>query len=125
MPESVRLALIAFRQERLNCAQSVLRGFQLLHNVPEEQIAQAKALGGGRAAEGRCGALHAAMQLAHESSLLQDLIAAFLAKAGSEHCKQIRAMKKVSCAQCVELAARILDQHHRRFEANESQPLQG
>ncbi len=109
--EPVRRALIAYNQEQLGCAQSVLRGFQLLCGIAEEQVIQAKALGGGRAKDGRCGALHAALHLAAESPKAGEMAAAFATKAGSEHCREIRALKKVICAQCVELAATLLDQH--------------
>jgi len=102
----VKRALAAYTQEKLNCAQSVYRGFQ----SPEEKIVAAQKLGGGKAEGGRCGALAAALDLAGVKAadkLLED----FTSRAGAERCREIRAKKEVSCAQCVELAATLLKEH--------------
>jgi len=114
LPEPVQRALKAYKHERLNCAQSVLRGFQHLCGIPEEHVVQAKSSGGGRAAEGRCGALHAAITIAGASLRAADLTAEFAVKAGSLYCREIRAKKKLTCAQCVELAATLLDKYQRQ-----------
>lgn len=102
----VKRALEAYTEERLNCAQSVYRGFQ----SPEEKIVAAQNLGGGKAEGGRCGALAAALDLAGGEAA-DKLLEAFTAKAGAERCREIRARKEVSCAQCVELAAKLLQEH--------------
>jgi hypothetical protein len=94
----------AFLEERLNCAQSVLRAFQEIKNLSEEQIKAAKAYGGGRAPGGRCGALHAALELISDVEGKNRLAKSFSEEAGSEICKEIRKLRKVSCGQCVELA---------------------
>lgn len=102
----VKRALVAYTEEKLNCAQSVYRGFQ----ASPEKVAAAQKLGGGKAEGGRCGALAAALDLAGEAAHGK-LLVAFTAKAGAEQCREIRAKKEFSCAQCVELAARLLKEH--------------
>lgn len=98
----------AYRNERLNCAQSILRGFQELHDITEEQIVEAKHLGGGKADGGLCGALHAASILVTDEEKRVELHQRFTAQAGSDRCREIRALKQLTCGECVELAASIL-----------------
>ena len=75
------------------------------------QVAEfARADGGqkGRAEGGCCGALHAACELVEDDAARRSLRAAFIAKAGSEKCRDIRKSGMLSCGQCVELAATLL-----------------
>ena len=105
----VRRSMKAFLEERLSCGQSVLRGFQELHGITEEEIAEAKKFGGGRAEGGICGALHAAGRLVGaDEEKHRELQRGFVAQAGSVRCREIREQKRLSCAGCVELAAKIL-----------------
>jgi hypothetical protein len=107
-------ALSAYRDERKNCAQSILVGFREECSVPEAEIDAARTAGGGWAEGGRCGALHAALQLAGENETKETLQRQFVEKAGSERCRDIRQLKKMSCEECVELAAKVLvEQEHR------------
>lgn len=106
---SVQRTLQAYKQERHNCAQSIFRGFQEVRAVPEQTIALAKGLGGGWAPEGRCGALHAAMELAADPEAKERLIRAFVERAGSETCREIKKSRKLSCEECVRVAAEELD----------------
>jgi hypothetical protein len=105
---SVQRAIAAFKTERLNCAQSVLRAFQPEKGIPEDAIQRARQLGQGRAAGGCCGALHAACDLAEDEAQRSRLRAAFAAKAGSEKCREIRKSGTLSCEQCVRLAAELV-----------------
>ena len=107
----VQRAITAYKTERLNCAQSVLRAFQQPMGLSEQTIQQAKQLGGGRAEEGRCGALHAALQLAGDEATRTRIREAFVMRAGADKCRDIRTRKSLSCAQCVELAAALLTEH--------------
>ena len=104
---SVVKAMRAYQEEKLNCAQSVLRGFQERYAIQEEQITAAKQLGGGKAENGLCGALYAASLLA-DDTLKKKLNEHFIVEAGSDKCREIRACGKLSCGECVELAARVL-----------------
>ena len=98
----------AFHKEKLNCAQSVLKGFQAAFKITEERIAEAKAHGSGRAEDGRCGALHAALSLLNGEDEKAQLSCAFSSAAGAESCREIKKIGKLTCADCVELAAKLL-----------------
>lgn len=104
----VEKSLQAYQEEKLNCAQSILRGFQDKKQISDERIADAKKHGGGRAEDGVCGALHAAAQLAENDEIRQSLHENFIVHAGSSKCREIRRAEKLSCAGCVELAAKTL-----------------
>jgi hypothetical protein len=104
----VNRAVKAHREERHNCAQSVLRGFQEHANVSEEAIAEAKALGGGRAPNGQCGALHAAIVLLADDGAKAKLTEAFVAHAGAETCRDVRKLGKLTCTECVKVASELL-----------------
>jgi hypothetical protein len=104
----IQRALQAYRHERHNCAQSIFRGFQEARAIPERTILLAQALGGGWAPEGRCGALHAALELTADLAAKERLTRAFVEKAGSEACREIKKHRKLSCEDCVRLAAEEL-----------------
>ena len=108
---SIEKTMEAYREEKLNCAQSVLRGFQNACGIGDAAIAEAKKNGGGRAEGGCCGALHSALQLARSEAVRQQLLAAFRAEAGAIECAAIRQQHKLSCPGCVELAAGILEKN--------------
>lgn len=103
----VERAKSVFNTHKLNCCQSVLHGFQEICGVEGETIEDARRLGGGRAEEGRCGALHGALMLTGDSETRLGLIEEFRQCAGSEYCREIRRGRKFTCAQCVELAATL------------------
>lgn len=100
-------AVAAFKEERLNCAQSILRAFQQHRNISEEDIMHASELGGGQAEEGLCGALYAALHLSDDPPVRRHLRDAFVASAGSDQCGKI----SISCVECVRLAASLLVEH--------------
>jgi hypothetical protein len=104
----VEKSLHAYRKTQSNCAQSVLCGFQDSLNIPDAEIEAARRFGGGRAEGGRCGALHAALQLTRSTETRERLQRTFKEKAGSEYCREIRTQKQLTCDACVELAASIL-----------------
>lgn len=49
----VERATTAFKERRLNCAQSVLHAFQPIRTISDDEILQAKGLGGGWVAAGQ------------------------------------------------------------------------
>jgi hypothetical protein len=107
---SVKAAIHSYTKERLNCAQSILKAFRHRKDITQNEIDAAQALGGGKAAGGVCGALYAALLLHDDHDKKQSLREIFAERAGSENCREIRAKKMVTCAQCVELAAELLDE---------------
>jgi hypothetical protein len=106
---SVKSAIHFYTKERLNCAQSILKAFRHRKDITQNEIDAARALGGGKAAGGVCGALHAALLLHDDRGKKQSLRESFEERAGSEQCREIRAKKIVTCEQCVELAAELLE----------------
>lgn len=97
--------------ERLNCAQSVAEACGSKFDLTQERFASLHMCGGGRAPQGKCGALHAAQVLLEKKfpdriSSCEDI---FLREAGSIYCREIRAFKKLSCIGCVEKAAGLLE----------------
>ena len=87
-----------------NCAQSVAMGCGRMDL--EEELA---ACGGGRAPGGRCGALHAALRIT-PADKHQAIIDGFVAKNGSELCKELKTVCKTPCTQCVEVGAALAEQ---------------
>ena len=101
------------QQRRGNCAQSV--AFAWGQKFPggrgvEDVFA---GCGAGRAPGGLCGAVHASCTLAG-SSAEQSIKQSFAERTGGHlTCKAIRAAKRVPCADCVEIAAELLENHAR------------
>nr|HPN73021.1 hypothetical protein [Candidatus Omnitrophota bacterium] len=60
---------------------------------------------------GLCGALYATKLILESNDLdgFDDIKEAFKKAAGSDKCREIRALKKLSCADCVSKAAEFLD----------------
>lgn len=99
-------ALAVFHRppERLNCAEAVLAAHQTVTGDHSIAVASFKPWGGGRAPDGRCGALHAACTLAPASA--EKISAAFLARIGALRCREI----EHPCVECVGTAAELLEQ---------------
>ena len=91
-----------------NCAQCVAKAF----DADDSFVSELSAFGGGRAPEGLCGALYAAMQLADEADR-PALRAAFREAAGAETCREIKGTCRTPCAECVRLAADFLEKKHK------------
>ncbi len=97
-------------KEGYNCAQAVLAAFKDRMNVSQSAIDEFKAYGGGRVPNGYCGALHAALYLtANDQTAQEKLKDAFMKKAGALTCKEIKALSKLPCGDCVGLAAAALN----------------
>lgn len=104
----VTRAITAYKDERLNCAQSVLRAFQEQRGISEDQIEEARWDGGGRAKNGMCGALYAALTLTDVPSVRERLQTAFVERAGAATCRDIRRAARTPCIECVRLATSLL-----------------
>jgi len=94
--------------ENLNCAQAILRGFQKEFNITDQEIEEYRALGGGRAQGGICGALYSAEQLLSQVGR-PGITEEFKAKTGKIQCLEIKAIK-FSCIDCVRLADRLIEE---------------
>lgn len=102
------VALKVFRQppDRLNCAQSMVYAWREVFGDCAITVAELKSFGAGRSPGGLCGSLYAACLLAPDRA--EELKTAFAARLDSLRCKEIRAAKKHSCAECVAQAAELL-----------------
>lgn len=89
--------------ESLNCAQAVLAAYREVTGDRSIPLDDFKPWGGGRAPDGRCGALQAACALTadHADKLCQ----VFAARIGATRCKEIDA----PCTECVTTAAALLN----------------
>lgn len=105
MDKKRKKSLQYFRQapDNLNCAQSVLKGFQQEFEIGEDELMDFKAFGGGRAENGVCGALYAANRLT--GSLQND---EFELALGSVYCRQLK-KNKMACEHCVALADKLVE----------------
>lgn len=88
-----------------NCAQSVAAGCG-----HPELTAELSSCGGGRAPEGRCGALHAALLMV-PAERRESVRAAFVAANGSEFCRELKTVYRTPCERCVEVAAELIEQN--------------
>jgi hypothetical protein len=104
-------AIAYFSQRRGNCAQAVAHAWKSKNPSSPHAPEQFTACGGGRAPEGVCGALHAGCTVAGEPHAA-NIRTKFAEKAGGHQtCRAIRAAKAMPCADCVTLAAELLEQH--------------
>jgi hypothetical protein len=89
-----------------NCAQAVVEGCG-----HKDLVEEMKCCGGGKAPEGRCGALHGALKLVAETCR-KAVIDEFVAAAGAEDCASIKsAAVPFPCAECVRVAADLVEKY--------------
>ncbi|MCQ2193891.1 MAG: C-GCAxxG-C-C family protein [Paludibacteraceae bacterium] len=93
--------------ETLNCAQSIMKGFQKEFGVSDEEIEAFRAWGGGRAEGGVCGALYAADILLKRKGM-PSISAEFAKKVGATTCKEIKGNQLCSCPNCVRIADELM-----------------
>lgn len=94
-------------EEKLNCAQAVLRYFEF----PPEKIEALRAAGGGLAPGGLCGALHAARVVLNDEEKFAELCRKFGEKTqGALTCREIKGGSGLPCPACVNLAASLAEQ---------------
>ncbi len=99
-------ALSTFREPpyMYNCAQTICAAFGR-----EDLLEPMKACGGGKAPEGICGALYAAMTLAGDKAL--ELMEAFRSIHRACSCRELKGgTPRVACQDCVKTAATLLEQ---------------
>jgi hypothetical protein len=100
-------------QERYNCAQAILKTFDVAAGLGPGCIERFSKLGGGRAPGGECGALFAAKSMLASPSARRRVEDRFVAKCGAVACRAIRQGRRVSCQECVQVAAdELLAQFH-------------
>lgn len=95
--------------ENLNCAQAILKGFQLEFNISDSEIEEYRAWGGGRAEGGMCGALFAAERLLRQIGK-ESVVEEFNQKAGGVLCSNIKE-KHFTCAEYVRMADELVEKN--------------
>jgi len=95
-------------EEKYNCAQAVLKTFEDIYPFTDECLREFKALGGGRAEGGMCGALYAAQHVVQDEAKAVALGARFKEIIGAVGCKEIKRVHGVPCHDCVAVAARLV-----------------
>ncbi len=115
MVEPIHDPMLWFRRRHkgvaLNCAHAVGIAFGLIHPDDTEALQEFRGYGYGKAANGDCGALHAARLVVetHDPGLAPDLEARFASGAGATRCRDIRrAHGKRRCDACVAEAVRLV-----------------
>jgi len=93
--------------ENLNCAQAVLKGFQQEFKISNQEIDESRALGGGRAQEGICGALFSAERLLRQAGKA-GITEEFNRIVGKTNCLDIKDTK-FPCIECVRIADELVE----------------
>ena len=88
-----------------NCAQAVAAG-----SGREDLVTEMAANGGGRAPEGYCGALFAALQLVKPENR-EALKSDFMTDAGALTCREIKTGTLFPCKDCVRVAAELVEKY--------------
>lgn len=99
------------RWPKLNCAQALLKAFQAVSGVSDEELGDYKAMGVGKAPGNVCGALYAARLLLRDADSQAELAEVFERQAGSTLCREIRGARRLRCRDCVGVAARFIEAH--------------
>lgn len=99
---------------RLNCAQAIAVTLQEKYPLGDETMAQLSSCGGGRAPECYCGAFYAAKCIldryaSEKTAEKMELLQSF---AGSLKCREIKALRKKSCLECIEKAVEAVAGQH-------------
>lgn len=105
MSREKAVAIFTATPKTHNCAQSVAAGFDRASLVEELRLC-----GGGRAPEGVCGALHAALRMVPEKDR-DEVVKQFTAQAGSPYCRVLKRELNFPCTECVRLAAALTEEH--------------
>jgi hypothetical protein len=95
---------------RLNCAQFVAEILREQFPLDEQTVASFSSCGGGRAPEECCGAFYAAKLILERYSPQRtgEVMEQFRSFGGSLKCREIKALKKKSCRECIEKAVEII-----------------
>ena len=95
--------------EKLNCAQSVLKGYQREFNISDQEIEEYRAWGGGRVAGGTCGALFAADRLLRQAGQ-ESIEKEFRMIVGHTCCQEIK-QGGFPCVDCVRIADELVEKN--------------
>jgi hypothetical protein len=103
-------AIEHYKNRRGNCAQAVALAWKDKKQPDTDLHVHFAEMGGGKAPEGLCGALHAACELAGEKN--QEKLKSEFSRLADGHttCRDIRRNRVMPCIDCVAMAAGILEE---------------
>jgi NADH:ubiquinone oxidoreductase subunit F (NADH-binding) len=87
--------------EKYNCAQAIVKAFDR-----DDLVTEMKKNGGGRAKDGLCGALHAALEIT-DADKKECVMKSFEQETGALKCSALRA-NRIPCTKCVMIAEKLL-----------------
>ncbi|KAG9396664.1 hypothetical protein J8273_1686 [Carpediemonas membranifera] len=118
MSSAATVALTHFRKHphRLNCAQTVLNACASAAGLSqpdlEDFLVEYRAYGHGGHETGQCGAYYAACELVKgDEKATADLTRLFVDNGTALSCRGIRSVNKMSCRECVRVAAEYVERH--------------
>ncbi|MFH1440879.1 MAG: C-GCAxxG-C-C family (seleno)protein [Candidatus Omnitrophota bacterium] len=106
----IKLAKDFYAAGGYNCAQAILKAFQSYNKLTDSDISKYHSASAGRAEGGLCGALYAAKLQLDTKEKKSQLEESFKNIAGHLTCRDIKINKTLTCSQCVETAAKLLNQ---------------
>jgi hypothetical protein len=107
-----KIAVEHYTARQGNCAQSIASAWQAKRDPESQHVTTFASEGSGRAPDGVCGALYAAEKLAGSAG--ETIFKQFKqATDGHVTCRDIRRSKVMPCAECVALAAGLLEEVER------------
>lgn len=98
--------------KKMNCAEATFDVLKEKFNL-DDSIDIFKNCGGGRAPNGLCGAVYAGKRALEkiEKEKIEEFEKYLKETAGSLNCKEIRALKKLNCLECIEKTINYIDKH--------------
>ena len=99
---------------KLNCAQAILKGFQKEFDITDQEIEEFRAMGGGRAQDGICGALYSAERLLSQAGR-PGIREEFKSRVGETHCLAIKTTK-FPCIDCVRIADELMEKRMKQVD---------
>lgn len=111
MQEKAKDYFLGKNGPRLNCARAVAETFKDKYPVEEKTGVPLSACGGGMAPGGLCGAFYAAKCIFEHylPERTEKGMEQLRAAAGSLKCREIKALRKLPCHECVAKAAEVID----------------
>lgn len=96
---------------KMNCGQAIIAAFKDKFSIGEDAVKLFASYGRGNAPDGLCGAYYAAkyMLSGRHPEKINKCHELIMASAGSDKCKEIRKLRKLSCVGCVETMANFVD----------------
>ncbi len=101
----VEMAVASFRKP-YSCAQTVYAAFA---PIDAQKLDLMQQNSGGRAPEGACGALYAAMYLVPQNA--EQIKKEFAERAGDFRCTEIKRNHKTPCEDCVRIASELVNKY--------------